>query len=269
MTAWGSSSVPGDRRLHRRAPTWRARNRTSPPPGSPAVRRRLAPRPHLRRPAGAGQLVRLRRLLPDGDDGRQRRAPPPHSDAVVHAQAIGLGTGNPLYSTWRPTPAGQQRAHGRPRVHPGWTTAAARRRLSSGVYSSDNSGIVDLTANYGTGYAEPDEIWIANWNNAQTTSDGNVAGLGVGGAPAPAPVPAARTTRTTAESRSTSMATTSTPPPPPRAPARDVRHPRRRHRRPRCASPPLPTAASTLTPAGPTPPASPPWQLIGGPAPPA
>ncbi len=29
-------------------------------------------------------------------------------------------------------------------------------------------------AQQGTGYAEPDELWIANWNNQQTTADGDV-----------------------------------------------------------------------------------------------
>ena len=39
----------------------------------------------------------------------------------------------------------------------------------SGVYSSENSGIVDLVNANGTGFVEPDEIWIANWNGQQNT----------------------------------------------------------------------------------------------------
>ena len=39
------------------------------------------------------------------------------------------------------------------------------------MYSSAASGISDLVAAYGTGYLEPDDIWIGDWNGRQTTSD--------------------------------------------------------------------------------------------------
>ncbi len=96
------------------------------------------------------------------------------SDAMTDAQAIGLGTGNPLYLDMEAYTRTSTNTSAVLAFIQGWTQQLHAGGYASGVYSSDNSGIVDLVANYGTGYAEPDEIWIANWNNAQTTSDANV-----------------------------------------------------------------------------------------------
>ena len=41
----------------------------------------------------------------------------------------------------------------------------------SGVYSSASSAITDLVNQQGTAYQEPDDIWIGDWNNQQSTSD--------------------------------------------------------------------------------------------------
>jgi hypothetical protein len=95
-------------------------------------------------------------------------------DAVVDAQAIGMGGGNPIYF--------DMEAYNRTSTNTGavlaflsaWTTELHASGYASGVYSSDASGIADLVAQDGTGYAEPDELWIANWNNQQTTADANV-----------------------------------------------------------------------------------------------
>ncbi|HEX3978371.1 MAG TPA: DUF1906 domain-containing protein [Solirubrobacteraceae bacterium] len=95
-------------------------------------------------------------------------------DAVVDAQAIGMGGGNPIYF--------DMEAYNRTSVNTGavlafleaWTNELHASGYLSGVYSSDASGIADLVAEDGTGYVEPDELWIANWNNQQTTVDSNV-----------------------------------------------------------------------------------------------
>jgi hypothetical protein len=55
-----------------------------------------------------------------------------------------------------------------------WTAQLHAEGYKSGVYSSDYSGISDLVSAFGSGYAEPDELWIANWNGAKTTNDANV-----------------------------------------------------------------------------------------------
>jgi hypothetical protein len=44
------------------------------------------------------------------------------------------------------------------------------------VYSSSDSGIRDLAAQYGTTYVEPDDLWIANWNGTKSTADPNAPG---------------------------------------------------------------------------------------------
>ena len=62
---------------------------------SAGVRGRLAHDPHLRWPAVAVELVRLRRDRPGARP--PPRAPRPPQDAVVDAQAIGMGAGNPIY----------------------------------------------------------------------------------------------------------------------------------------------------------------------------
>ncbi|HEX3691025.1 MAG TPA: DUF1906 domain-containing protein [Solirubrobacteraceae bacterium] len=95
-------------------------------------------------------------------------------DAVVDAQAIGMGGGNPLYF--------DMEAYNRTTANTSavlaflnaWTTQLHASGYLSGVYSSDASGIADLVAQFGTGYVEPDELWIANWNNEQSTTDANV-----------------------------------------------------------------------------------------------
>ena len=55
-----------------------------------------------------------------------------------------------------------------------WTATLHADGYMSGVYSSDSSGILDLVAQYGTAFAEPDDLWVANWNGAQSTVDANV-----------------------------------------------------------------------------------------------
>ena len=51
-----------------------------------------------------------------------------------------------------------------------WTSSLHGDGYHSGVYSSAASGITDLVSRYGTGYLEPDHIWIADWNGQQTVS---------------------------------------------------------------------------------------------------
>ena len=95
-------------------------------------------------------------------------------DAIVQAQAIGMGGGNPIYF--------DMEAYNRTSTNTvavlafleAWTTGLHAGGYESGVYSSDASGISDLVSQFGTGYVEPDELWIANWNNQQSTADPDV-----------------------------------------------------------------------------------------------
>jgi hypothetical protein len=95
-------------------------------------------------------------------------------DAVVDAQAIGMGGGNPLYfdmEAYNRTTANTSAVLA---FLQAWTTQLHASGYASGVYSSDASGIADLVSQFGTGYVEPDELWIASWNNEQSTADANV-----------------------------------------------------------------------------------------------
>ncbi len=95
-------------------------------------------------------------------------------DAVVQAQAVGLGTGNPLYfdmEGYNPSTATSSAVL---TFLAAWTSQLHAAGYTSGVYSSAASGIRDLVRQAGAGYGEPDDIWIANWNGDQSTSDANV-----------------------------------------------------------------------------------------------
>jgi hypothetical protein len=95
-------------------------------------------------------------------------------DAVVDAQAIGMGGGNPIYfdmEAYNRTTANTSAVLA---FLAAWTTQLHASGYVSGVYSSDASGIADLVSQYGSGYVEPDELWIASWNNQQSTTDANV-----------------------------------------------------------------------------------------------
>jgi hypothetical protein len=95
-------------------------------------------------------------------------------DAVTDAQSVGVPVGNPIYD--------DMEAYSRTSTNTGavlaflsaWTSELHTKGYLSGVYSSSLSGIADLVNQYGTGYIEPDDIWIADWNNQQTTSDSAV-----------------------------------------------------------------------------------------------
>jgi Domain of unknown function (DUF1906) len=96
------------------------------------------------------------------------------TDAVTRAEAIGIGPGNPIYD--------DMEAYNRTTANTtavlaflgGWTSELHADGYVSGVYSSDGSGIKDLVARYGTSFAEPDDLWVANWNGQQSTTDANV-----------------------------------------------------------------------------------------------
>jgi hypothetical protein len=96
------------------------------------------------------------------------------TDAVTSAEAIGIGPGNPIYD--------DMEAYNRTATNTtavltylgSWTATLHADGYASGVYSSDSSGILDLVAQYGTTFAEPDDVWVANWNGTQSIVDGNI-----------------------------------------------------------------------------------------------
>ena len=96
------------------------------------------------------------------------------SDAVNQAKNLGMPSGSPIYydmEQYSRTAANSNAVLG---FLSGWTQALHAAGYQSGVYSSASSGISDLVSQYGTGYAEPDDIWIAHWDGQATTDDAYV-----------------------------------------------------------------------------------------------
>jgi hypothetical protein len=93
------------------------------------------------------------------------------SDAVTHAQSLGIGPGSPIYFDMEAYPRGGTNTSAVLTFLQAWTAQLHADSYLSGVYSSGASGIVDLVAKVGTGYLEPDDLWVADWNGKQTTSD--------------------------------------------------------------------------------------------------
>lgn len=92
------------------------------------------------------------------------------ADAVSKEQALGIGAG-PVYFDMEGYNHGGSTTTAVLTFLAAWTTKLHADGYLSGVYSSAGSGIVDLVSKYGTGYAEPDDIWIADWNGQKTTND--------------------------------------------------------------------------------------------------
>ncbi|MGA2927765.1 MAG: glycoside hydrolase domain-containing protein [Solirubrobacteraceae bacterium] len=95
-------------------------------------------------------------------------------DAVAQAQAIGVGAGSPLYYDMEGYAPSAATTAAVLAFLASWTGQLHASGYESGVYGSADSGIRDLVSQAGSAYQEPDEIWIADWNGAQTTADANV-----------------------------------------------------------------------------------------------
>jgi hypothetical protein len=96
------------------------------------------------------------------------------ADAISDAEVFGMGPGNPIYYDMEAYARGGRNSPAVLTFLAAWTAQLHAAGYKSGVYSSDYSGISDLVSEWGTGYSEPDELWIANWNGARSTSDPNV-----------------------------------------------------------------------------------------------
>ncbi len=91
-------------------------------------------------------------------------------DAAVQAQRLGFGPRTPIYYDMEAYP----NADTLPalRFLAAWTSELHRLGYKSGVYSSSDSGIVDLARHYRPGrFAAPDVIYDALWNGLRNTSD--------------------------------------------------------------------------------------------------
>lgn len=92
-------------------------------------------------------------------------------DAVAQAAALGIGPGNPIYFDMEYYSRTSANTSAVLDFLAAWTVRLHARGYVSGVYGSATSVIRDLVAQYATGYAVPDDIWIANWNGLTSTDD--------------------------------------------------------------------------------------------------
>ncbi len=88
-------------------------------------------------------------------------------DAVAQAAALGFTRGSVLYYDLEAYPTSDSAVA--VAFMSAWTQEVHNQGYLSGIYSSENSGIADLMANWGT-ITEPDVIDVANWNG-QADSD--------------------------------------------------------------------------------------------------
>lgn len=96
------------------------------------------------------------------------------TDAVADAMTVGIGTGNPLYYDMEGYSRNSTNSTAVLAFLEAWTTQLHADDYLSGIYSSDASGIADLVSEAGTGYAEPDDLWIAAWNGQDNTADATI-----------------------------------------------------------------------------------------------
>lgn len=92
-------------------------------------------------------------------------------DAVEEAAEVAMGPGSPIYFDMESYSRTSSASAATLAFLEAWTTKLHALGYISGVYSSSASGIADLADQIGSGYTLPDDIWIANWNGAQNTSD--------------------------------------------------------------------------------------------------
>jgi hypothetical protein len=92
-------------------------------------------------------------------------------DAVAQAQAIDLGPGNPIYYDMEAYARKPRNTRAVLAFLQAWTNGLHAAGYKSGIYSSEYSGIEDLVNRAGAAYAEPDDIWVANWNGVRSTYD--------------------------------------------------------------------------------------------------
>jgi hypothetical protein len=95
-------------------------------------------------------------------------------DAVEEAQTVAIGPGSPIYFDMESYSRTSSASAATLAFLAAWTNKLHALGYLSGVYSSSASGIADLADQLGSGYTEPDDLWIANWNGVENTADPEV-----------------------------------------------------------------------------------------------
>jgi hypothetical protein len=100
------------------------------------------------------------------------------SDAVSDARALGLATGSPIYYDMEGYGGGTSCTNAVLEFLGAWDRRVAAAGYVTAVYSSQDSGIVDMqTGAIGRapGFTPPDAIWIALWDGVPSLRDGSLA----------------------------------------------------------------------------------------------
>jgi hypothetical protein len=92
-------------------------------------------------------------------------------DAVEQAEAVAIGPSSPIYFDMESYSRTSSATAATLAFLQAWTEKLHALGYLSGVYSSSASGIADLADQVGSGYLEPDDLWIANWNGSRNTVD--------------------------------------------------------------------------------------------------
>jgi hypothetical protein len=99
------------------------------------------------------------------------------ADAVSDARAVGLAAGSPIYYDMEAYNGGASCKSAVLNFLGAWDGQVAAAGYVTGVYSSQDSGIVDMQAAAASktpGFTPPDAVWIALWDNVSSLSDGNL-----------------------------------------------------------------------------------------------
>ncbi len=96
------------------------------------------------------------------------------SDAVAQGAALGMGPGSPIYFDMESYTRTTSASAATLAFLEAWTEKLHSLGYVSGVYSSGASGIGDLVDEIGSGYTQPDHLWIADWNGQANTASSYV-----------------------------------------------------------------------------------------------
>jgi hypothetical protein len=92
------------------------------------------------------------------------------TDAVDQARIAGIGEGSPIYFDMESYSRTASATNATLAFLGAWTSRLHALGYDSGVYSSSASGIADLASRLGSGYVQPDDLWVANWDGHASTT---------------------------------------------------------------------------------------------------
>jgi hypothetical protein len=99
------------------------------------------------------------------------------TDAIRHARSLKLPAGSPIYYDMEAYNGGASCTNAVLRFLGAWDRQVQAAGYVTGVYSSQDSGIVDMQSGAVkkvAGFTPPDAVWIARWDNVASLNDGTL-----------------------------------------------------------------------------------------------